>query len=88
MELYQPFYDPNITPKHKKYSVYVLSNTGKPKLISFGDNRYQQFFDKLGLYSHLNHEDPKRRNNYRRRHANDHINDPNYPGFWSYNYLW
>ena len=86
--LYEPFYDPKITPKNKKYSIYVISKKGNPKIIHFGDTRYQQYKDKLGRYSSLDHLDKKRRAKYRKRHSNDNINNPNYPGYWSYHKLW
>ena len=45
--------------KNKKYSVI----TPKKKIIHFGDTRYSQFKDKIGLYSDKNHLDKKRRDN-------------------------
>ena len=45
--------------KNKKYSVYVKSASGNPKLIHFGDSRYGQFKDKLGHYKSLDHGDQK-----------------------------
>lgn len=70
--------------KNKKYDVYLDDKY----ITSYGDKRYQHFKDKFGLYSHLNHNDEKRRESYRKRHQNDYIDDPNYAGYWSYNYLW
>ena len=54
------------TRKNKKYMVEI-----EGKKIHFGDNRYEQYKDrtKLGLYSNLNHNDPKRRQNYFKRHS-------------------
>ena len=83
MELYKPFPSKR---KNKKFSVFVKSDSGKRKLISFGDKRYQDF---------TQHKDPKRRENYRRR-ARGIKNkkgekvylDKNTPAYWSYNYLW
>ena len=51
---------------NKKYNALLKEKkTGKIKKISFGDKRYQQYEDKaLKIYSHLNHYDEKRRNNY------------------------
>lgn len=67
--------------KHKKYDVYYNG-----KWISFGDNRYEDFLD---------HQDPKRRDNYRNRASkiknkyNEYTNkDPNYPNYWAFNVLW
>ena len=53
MELYKPF---KSKAKNKKYSVYVKGG----KLIHFGDKRYGQYKDKIGLYSHLDHNDKKK----------------------------
>ena len=36
---------------------------GKKPLIHFGQLPYEQFKDKLGEYSHLDHNDPKRKKN-------------------------
>lgn len=72
------------TKKNKKYDVYLDDKY----LLSFGDIRYQQYKDRLGYYSKLNHNDPERRDLYKTRHHHDHINDPNYPGFWSWWFLW
>ncbi|HNL16797.1 MAG TPA: hypothetical protein PKJ74_07255 [Chitinophagales bacterium] len=44
-------------------------------LVSFGDARYEDF---------LIHKDKYRQFKYRQRHKNDNIDDPNYPGFWSW----
>ena len=69
--------------KNKKYDVF--DKNGK-YLFSFGDRRYQQFKDKLGLWSHLDHLDPKRKSNYYSRHG------PYVPGVnpdsFSKLYLW
>jgi hypothetical protein len=58
--------------KNKKYDG-ILQNkqTGKIKRVPFGDQRYQHFKDRTGLkmYSHLDHNDDKRRKNYLARHA-------------------
>ena len=92
MELYKPF--PSKV-KNKKYSVYVKGKNGKPKLISFGDKRYQQFKDKLGHYSNLNHLDKKRRDSYRKRSRGIRNKegkltylDKNTANYYSYNFLW
>ena len=53
MELYKPV---KSNRKNKKYM--VLTKSG---VIHFGDKRYEQFKDKIGVYKHLDHNDPKRR---------------------------
>jgi hypothetical protein len=70
------------TRKNKKYDVY---DNGK-YLLSFGDARYQQYYDKLGAYKHLNHYDENRRRLYYLRHGyTDNIKSAKY---WSNRYLW
>ncbi len=70
---------------NKKYDVYDKSNN---YVTSFGDIRYQHYNDKIGYYSNLNHNDSARRQRYRDRHMSDNITNPNYAGYWAYNYLW
>ena len=71
------------TKKFKKYDAIMSDNS----IVSFGDNRHFHYFDKIGLYSKLNHLDKKRRDNYKARHHKD-INKKFSPGWFSYNYLW
>tara|TARA_B100000963_G_C22209867_1_gene486815 strand:+ start:266 stop:547 length:282 start_codon:yes stop_codon:yes gene_type:complete len=73
--------------KYKKYSVYVLKD-GKRRLIHFGDKRYQHFKDRIGHYSHLDHNDKKRRENYYKRHKEKNIKDKSRPKYWSHKILW
>lgn len=72
------------TRKNKKYDVYKDDKY----ITSFGDKRYQHYKDLIGYYKDLDHNDKKRRELYRLRHRNDNIDDPNYAGFWAWNYLW
>ncbi len=80
------------TTKNKKYDVLYNGI-----YIPFGDIRYQHFHDQtpLKLYSHLDHNDKKRRNRYRLRHRAILLKNglpayknKNSPAYWSYNYLW
>ena len=82
VELYQPFVS---KAKNKKYSVYVMKH-GRQKLIHFGDSRYQQFQDKLGHYSNLDHNDKKRRDLYYKRHGQ--TTDKSSAKYYSHKYLW
>ena len=83
MELYKPF--PS-KAKNKKFSVFVKSNSGKKKLIHFGDSRYEDFRTGASV---------KRRESYRKR-ARGIKNKKgdrvyllkNTPSYWSYNFLW
>ena len=82
MELYEPFVS---RAKHKKYSVYVMRD-GRRKLIHFGDRRYQQFRDRLGHFSHLDHNDQRRRELWYARHGR--TNDRSSPRYWAARVLW
>ena len=77
--------------KHKKYKVKVDSKY----TVHFGDNRYQHFKDKIGLYSNLDHNDAKRRKNYRTRVSKIKNKQgeftykiPFTSNWFSYNFLW
>lgn len=52
-------------PGNYKYTA-IIDNQRR---VNFGDKRYQQYHDKIGMYSKLNHHDKQRRANYRRRHT-------------------
>ncbi len=80
--LYKPFKSKS---KNKKYSVYVLKND-KKRLIHFGDSRYGQYKDKIGVYSSLDHGDKQRRKNYHSRHGK--ATDKNTAKYWSHKILW
>jgi len=89
--LYRPF---KSKAKGKKYSVYVMKDN-KKRLIHFGDSSMQQFKDKLGSYSNLDHGDAKRRASYLAR-AKGIKNkageltwkDKNSANYYSVKYLW
>jgi hypothetical protein len=90
--------------RHKDWSVYVSDKPhkkyyaikdGTSKKIHFGDNRYQQYKDKIGYYKNLDHNDVERRKRYlaRSRKIKDKngrltINNPDKANFWSANFLW
>lgn len=80
--LYKPF---KSKAKNKKYSVYVMKGE-KKRLIHFGDSRYEQFKDKIGYFSHLDHGDKKRKKNYYSRHGE--TDDKNTAKYWSHKILW
>jgi len=71
-------------PSTRKYKKYDAFDKDGKYLASFGDIRYQQYFDKIGAYSDLNHLDKMRRYLYKSRHKGD----KNWAGFFSMNYLW
>jgi hypothetical protein len=79
----------------KKYSVYVKGANGKRRLIHFGDSRYEQYFDKLRSYRHMDHKNLRRRAAYRARHAAIKLKDGSLaykdraqPSYYSMKYLW
>ena len=80
--LYVPFVS---SAQHKKYSVYVMRD-GKRKLIHFGDSRYGQYRDKLQHYSHLDHNDTRRRELWYARHGR--TTDKSSARFWAARVLW
>lgn len=67
--------------KNKKYDVF---RNGK-YLLSFGSSLHQQYYDKLGAYSHLNHNDKKRRDDYYKRFGDA---KPDTAKYYSHKYLW
>lgn len=69
------------TRQHKKYMAKVGN-----EWIHFGDNRYEQFYDKIGLYYKMNHNDETRKKLYHARHGVNHIEGT--PGWFSFNALW
>jgi hypothetical protein len=71
--------------KNKKYDA-IINIDGNKKIVPFGDNRYQQYEDKIGSYKHLDHNDKVRRASYIARHG---ANPAKYSAGWfSLNYLW
>ena len=80
------------TNSNKKYDCILINKiTGRQSKISFGAKKYQQYKDttKLGLYSHLDHLDKKRRDRYRKRHYGEgDINKKYSAGYLSWHFLW
>lgn len=69
--------------KNKKYDVFE----GGKYICSFGSIFYQQYHDKIGYYTFLDHNDKERRRLYLQRHKNDY-NKPPYPSYFSKTFLW
>ena len=68
------FYIKKSEHKNKKYDVF---DENYMYVTSFGDKRYQQYHDAFGEYNYLNHDDPHRRQNYKKRgEAIGHLSDP------------
>lgn len=76
----------------KKYDA-ILRNKRDPtrskRRVPFGAVGYEQFKDSTGkgLYSRVNHGDPKRRRNYRTRHHGENKRKFS-SGYFSWKYLW
>ena len=82
------------TRKHKKY---MARRSCMYPWVHFGDKRYQQYKDStgLGLYSHLDHGDKRRRENYFQRFSDTPYKsealkkEQKYSAKWlSHKYLW
>ena len=59
------------------------------KQIHFGDSRYEQYFDKTGIWTHKNHNDKERRRLYlARAKANPNWNDPRSAAYHAIRVLW
>jgi hypothetical protein len=67
----------------KKYDVYK----GDKKLASFGALGYQQYHDKIGHYSNLDHLNEDRRYLYNQRHEKD-KDIHEHAGWFASKYLW
>ena len=73
------------TRKNKKYDVYQ----NEKYVCSFGQKGYQQYHDKFGYYSDLDHHDPQRRKAYKARFKKlIDKNDDKKPTYWSNKFLW
>lgn len=58
-------YDIHLSDRYPKKYYTIVDG----KRVYFGDQRYQQFHDKIGYYSFLDHNDHKRRESYWNRHG-------------------
>lgn len=71
----------------KKYEAVLQNRFGEVKRVGFGDRRYEQYKDRIGHWSHLDHGDEKRKQAYRKRHAGeDQVLFS--PGYFAWNFLW
>ena len=74
--------------RYKKYDA-IIKVQNRLKRVSFGDIRYQHYWDSTGLdlYADWNHSDTYRRRRYLTRHEKE--KDVLFsPGYFSYYYLW
>lgn len=71
----------------KLLSVNKSNHPDKKYVARFSDGKDVQFGAK-GYSDYTLHKDKTRRENYRKRHANDNLTDPQSPGALSYYILW
>lgn len=72
---------------NKKYDA-ILKSGDKIKYMPFGDKRYEQYKDRIRSYSHLDHNDKKRRANFIAR-MKGFLKPGKYtPAYFSLKYLW
>jgi hypothetical protein len=75
-----------LAPSRRKWKKYDVFDTKTDKYItSFGDKRYEQYKDKIGYYSKLDHNDKQRKKNYYSRHGKA---TPLSAKFFSHRFLW
>jgi len=82
----------------KKYKAVIYNDEGKKvKTLQFGSKGYEQYRDNtpLKLYSNLDHNDIRRKMNYRKRHSKiltkngkPAYKDPLQASYYSFNFLW
>ena len=75
---------------NKKYLAIIEDKKTKRKqTVPFGDVRYEQYRDDVPLkrYTRLNHNDPKRRQNYLARHGKT-MTKKYSPSYFAAKYLW
>ena len=73
------------TNKNKKYKATLKDGT----VVHFGHSAYEQVKDTngVGAWSHMNHGDEKRRENYHKRHKCAEENGKKSPNYLSCRYL-
>jgi len=82
--LYKPVPSSN---SKKKYMVYVKNkDTGRPRLIHFGQRGYDQYYDKLKNYTKNDTIDKERRRLYYARFGK--TKDKDTALYWSSKILW
>lgn len=78
------------TGPKKYWAILRNKKTGREVKVGFGAKGYQHYKDTaLGSYSSLNHNDAKRRSQYRKRHAGEGDASKKYsPGWFAWHKLW
>jgi len=77
------------------YKFYISTNSTKKymtnidgKWVHFGSNIHGQYKDKIGMYSALDNNDDKKRENYKNNNLRSKLLVKNSPAYFSWNYLW
>jgi hypothetical protein len=75
---------------NKKYQAVLEHKLDKSKVrVPFGHRKFEQFYDKIGSFRWLNHNDPERRRLYHLRHKERPDDKTHWtPNFFSRNFLW
>jgi hypothetical protein len=75
---------------HKPFTLYKSKTYGKKwdVYIPKGNRIKKVSYGAAGMSDYTKHKDKERREKYRSRHKNDHIDDPYKAGFWSWWHLW
>ena len=74
--------------QNKKYDAILKNKTNNSvRYIPFGDKQYEQYYDRLGHYSYLNHYDKQRKRLYNIRHGLDRLNKYS-SGWFASRILW
>lgn len=84
--------------KKHKYTSYLIDGKELKRPVHFGAYGMQHYYDKIGYFKNLNHNDKKRLENFRNRFKSTYmkyvqnkttlIERSKSPLFWSWLYLW
>lgn len=77
----------SFSPAHDGKHKYIATEKNTGRSVMFGDINYQQYKDRLGHYSSLDHHDEKRRESFRIR-SNRFKDDIGSAGWFAYHLLW
>lgn len=85
-------FEVNKGKKHKYLAILENKKTKEKLRVPFGGKHpdgtpYEQYHDKIGHYSEYDHNDPKRRDAWLKRHKAN-ISYKYSSAWWSWKYLW
>jgi hypothetical protein len=75
-----------VAPSRRQFKKYDVYKNGD-YLLSFGDNRYKHYEDKIGAYDYLDHHNDKKRYAFKSRH-NKRLNDFESATWFADKFLW